>query len=508
MRVLFASSEAYPLAKTGGLADVSAALPMALTALGVDVRLVLPGYPGAIDAAANKAVCAEFNDFDGAGRIRIISARTPDTGLPIWLVDCPSLFRRSGGLYQDGDGRDWPDNALRFGVFSRIAARLALGEIAPGWRADVVHANDWHTGPLPALLAAGGGARPGTLFTMHNLAFQGLFASDVYSRLGFPDDAALAHGLEFYGKISFLKAGIQYSDRLTTVSPTYAREILTPDFGCGLDGLLRVRNQDLTGILNGVDLRVWDPATDRHLPVSYGRHDLAGKRFCKRALQRELGLATTPDTPLIIFVGRMTEQKMADVVFGALPALLDRGAQVAVLGEGDPSLERRFERAGRDLSGKAAVRIGYNEPIAHRFLAGADILLHPSRFEPCGLTQLYAMRYGTLPVATSIGGLADTVVDANDETIRRGTANGFSFEGASAANLISCVDRALTLYRQPFAWRKVQVRAMSQDFGWEHSARAYLELYRRLAPDAAPEVELGSCGEPPIGNIASVASAG
>ena len=499
MRVLFVSSEIYPLAKTGGLADVSAALPKALSALGVEMQLLLPGYPKAIESAANKSVEAELADFMGAGPMRLISARTPDTSLPIWLVDCPLLFRRSGGPYQDENGQDWPDNALRFAVFDHVAARLSLGLISADWRADIVHANDWHAGLLPAILAGTSGQRPATIFTMHNLAFQGLFPADLYPQLGLTVDNLIPDGLEFYGNISFLKAGISYSDRLTTVSPTYAREILTSEYGCGLEGLLQRRAKDLVGILNGADYRIWDPATDTHFPANFNVQNIAGKSVCKMALQAELGLEVDSEAALVVFVSRITEQKMADVVAETLPSIIENGAQCALLGNGDRLLEERFKLAARHHPGRIALRIGYEEPLAHRFLAGGDILLHPARFEPCGLTQLYAMRYGTLPVVRNTGGLCDTVVDATDHSVRHGIATGFAFESANSADLLHCIERALALYRQPLAWRKMQRQAMAQDFGWSESARRYLALYRDLAPQP---VEISEPADPILEQVA------
>ena len=489
MRVLFVSSEIYPLAKTGGLADVSAALPKALTALGVEMQLLLPGYPQALESAANKSVKIEFADFMGAGPMRLISARTPDTALPLWLVDCPSLFQRFGGLYQDEDGQDWPDNAQRFAVFNHVAARLSLGLLLPNWRAHIVHANDWHAGLLPAILAGTSGQRPATVFTMHNLAFQGLFPADFYPQLGLPGDSLIPDGLEFYGKISFLKAGISYSDRLTTVSPTYAREILTAEYGCGLEGLLQHRAKDLVGILNGADYQIWDPATDAHLSANFNLQNIAGKRMCKTALQAELGLEADSEAALVVILNRITEQKMADVVAAALPRIIETGAQCAVVGDGNRLLEERFELAARHHPGQIAVRIGYDEPLAHRVLAGGDILLHPARFEPCGLTQLYAMRYGTLPVVRNTGGLCDTIVAATDRSLRQGAATGFVFESTNSDDMLHCIERALALYRQPLAWRKVQRQAMAQDFSWSESARRYLALYHDLAPQTATIIE-------------------
>ena len=486
MRILFASSEIYPLAKTGGLADVSSALPQALVALGADVELIMPGYADALDAAANKSVRVELEDVIGLGPVRLIHALTPDAGLPVWLVDCPRLFGRAG-LYQDEHGRDWPDNAQRFAVFDHVAARLAAGQLVPGWSADVVHANDWHAGLLPLILANLGGKTPASVFTMHNLAYQGLFPAHHYSSLGLPAQAFCPDGLEFYGQISFLKAGIRYADRLTTESPTYAQEILSPEQGCGLENLLKSRASLLSGILNGIDHRVWDPASDPHLASSYTARDLRGKRACKVALQRELGLESSETTPLVAYLSRMADQKMSDVVVGACPEILSRGLQLAVLGRGDPAIENGLRASVQRCPEKAAVRIGYEESLAHRLLAGADILLHPSRFEPCGLTHRYAMRYGTLPVVRRTGGLADTVVGCAEATMHDGTANGFTFDDATAQDMLGCLDRALALYRQPVAWRRIQRQAMQRYHGWEAAARQYMEIYRRLAPEVGLE---------------------
>ncbi|MDE2167192.1 MAG: glycogen synthase GlgA [Alphaproteobacteria bacterium] len=484
MRVLFVSSEIYPLAKTGGLADVSAALPRALAALGVEVHLVLPGYPKAMQSAANKVVAAEFPNLIGTGAVRLISGRTPDSGLPIWLVDCPALFRRPGGLYQNEAGREWPDNAQRFALFNHVVARLSLGQLVPEWRADIVHANDWHAGLAPALLAGAGGPRPATVFTMHNLAFQGLFPAAAYPELGLSDHRVGPDELEFYGKISFLKAGIRYSDRLTTVSPTYAQQILTAEYGCGLEGLLQTRASDLVGILNGADYRVWNPATDAHLPANFNPHNLIGKQDCKAALQEEFGLEVDPRIPLVVFMSRITDQKMADVVAAALPEIVASGAQCVLLGDGDRHLEGEIHSAAHGHAGWVVARNNYEEPVAHRLLGGGDILLHPARFEPCGLTQLYAMRYGTLPIVRSTGGLSDTVVDASATNLNEGTATGFAFEQPTAAEMLDCLKHALALYRQPLVWRRIQRKAMAQNFGWADSALRYLALYRGLVSDA------------------------
>jgi starch synthase len=485
MRVLFVSSEIYPLAKTGGLADVSAALPRALATLGVDVRLVLPGYPGALQAALDKTVQAQLRNFSGQDLTRVISARMPDSGLPVWLVDCPSLFDRDGGPYQDLDGNDWPDNAERFAHLSRVAALIANGAMVPGWCADVVHSNDWHTGLLPLLLKAAGGRRPATLFTIHNLAFQGLFPQRSLSAFGLADDLFTPDGLEFHGQISFLKAGIRFSDRLTTVSPSYAREILTPEFGCGLDGLLRSRACDLEGIVNGVDCEVWDPATDAHLPATFDCGSMAGKQHCKAELQRELGLDTAPDTPLVLWASRITHQKMADTALQILPALLQRNIQFALIGEGDEATESRFIDLAASHPQQMAVRIGYDEPMAHRFYGASDLLLHPSRFEPCGLTPLYGMRYGAVPIVRSVGGLSDTIVDADPSAIESGSATGFAFREETPGAMLDCVDRALAAHVQPAVASKIRRQGMARDSSWSESARRYLAVYRELAPQAA-----------------------
>lgn len=495
MRVLFVSSEIYPLAKTGGLADVSAALPAALTGMGVEMRLLMPGYPQALGAAANKSVQAEFTDVDGAGTARLVAARMPDTGLPVWLIDSPTLFDRPGGLYQDEQGGDWHDNACRFGFFSRVAAWLARGDLVPEWRPDVVHANDWHTGLIPLYLQLGRGGGPPTLFTIHNMAFHGQFPESVFASLGLPAEVFSPNGIEFFGGVSFLKAGIRYSDHVTTVSPSYAQEILRPEGGCGLDGLLRHRANDLSGILNGIDYRLWDPGRDPCLPSHFSQADMSGKRICKAALQQELGLTAASDVPLIIYLSRITDQKMADGVLDTLPTILERGVQVAVHGRGEPVLERRFREIGQLCPTHLSVRIGYDESLAHRLLAGADMLLQPSRFEPCGLTQLYALHYGTLPIVHGVGGLADTVVDADTQTLRLGSASGFVFRVPNADAMLACIDRALALYHQPVAWRQLQRRAMRQDLSWDASAEQYLELYRRLAPEAVP-VDAAATDEP------------
>ena len=474
MRVLFVTAEAYPLAKTGGLADVSRALPIALMGRGVDIHLLIPGYPGAFTRVEKPRFVAKLDPILGVSDGMLVSGTVPDTELPVWLVDAPSLYRRTGSLYQDENGQDWPDNALRFAYLSHVAAKLAMGRTKLAWRPDVVHANDWHAGLLPLLLSMETAPRPRSVFTTHNMAFQGNFPATALPIVDVPQDDFTTDGFEFYGQVSFLKAGLRYADRVTTVSPNYAKEILTAEFGCGMEGVLQARAGNFSGILNGIDDGLWDPATDYHLPQNYRASDISGKRVCKTALQRELGLPVSAETPLIGFVSRFTQQKMADVILEAIPWIVERGAQFALVGEGDPALEAAFAKL---QAPGVSVTIGYEEPLAHRLQAGSDILLAPARFEPCGLTQLYGLRYGALPVVRRTGGLADTVVNTNSSTLADRTATGFVFEEADLPSLVDAIGRALALYDEPLAWRRLQLQAMAQNFSWDASAEKYLALY-------------------------------
>jgi starch synthase len=489
------TSEVFPLVKTGGLADVSAALPAVLNELGIDTCLLLPGYRQAIARAANLQEVARLGDVLGCGETRLLAACLPDSGVPVWLVDCPALYDRAGGVYQDEGGSEWHDNALRFAMLSHVAARIADGLSEDFWRPDIVHSHDWHAALLPVLMATRPRPRPATVLTVHNLAYQGVFGPEQFDRLGLNHPQAYA-ALEFYGRLSFLKAGIAFADALTTVSPTYAREILSPEYGCGLDGLLRERAHLLTGIMNGVDYRVWDPAHDLHLTRTYSSRRISAKRACKIALQKEMALDPSPDTPLIAFTSRLAHQKMPDIVLEAVPALLAEDVQFAFLAEGEAGYESGFRDLAARYPGRVSVCIGYEEARAHRMLAGADVLLHPSRYEPCGLAPIYAMRYGTLPIVRRSGGTADSVVDAIEHTIHCETATGFAFERPTADDLVACVHRTLVLYHQPVAWRKIQLCAMRQDFGWERPAQAYVELYRSLvAGSAAAEVHAPATSE-------------
>ncbi|KIL98570.1 Glycogen synthase ADP-glucose transglucosylase [Paramagnetospirillum magnetotacticum MS-1] len=483
MRVLFVSSEVFPLVKTGGLADVSGALPAALTESGEDVKILLPGYPEAIKASGAKKSVGSLGDPFGLGaEVQLLSGKLPDSGVPVWLVDCPALFERDGGPYQDLQGRDWPDNALRFALLSWTAAHLCTEHSPVKWRPQVLHANDWQAGLAAAYLQAWNVAqRPATVFTIHNIAYQGQFPPEMVARLGFPPEMYAMEGFEYYDTLSFLKAGLFYSDRITTVSPRYAKEIQTPAFGCGMDGLLSYRAADLTGILNGADYQVWNPATDPHLDHPFAPGDAAGKARNKAALQAELGLAQDPDAPLMVIVSRLNDHKGMDLVLAALPNILRLGAQVAVVGTGDRPLEDGFRAAAAAHPAQVAARIGYSEPLAHRMMAGGDMLLMPSRFEPCGLTQFYAFRYGTVPVAHATGGLADTLVDTGYDTLMTGKANGFVFEHCNAGAFQWAVERAVGLYAKKDQWTRIVKACNAQDFGWSRSAALYRELYKSLA---------------------------
>jgi starch synthase len=415
-----------------------------------------------------------------SGGARLQRGRLPACGTPANLTDAPGFYLRDGGPYADDAQRPYPDNHLRFALLGWAAAALAHG-LDGDWQPALVHAHDWHAALAPAYLHAAapdGRPRP-SVFTVHNLAYQGLFPADAFAALGLPAAHFDMHGVEFHGQLSFMKAGLYFADRITTVSPSYAREIQSPEQGCGLDGLLRARAHALTGILNGVDETVWNPATDALIAARYEPGHLAGKTRCRTALQRELGLARTAAAPLFCVVSRLTEQKGLHLVLQALPALRARGAQFALLGSGDPALEAGFaEAAAADPEG-IAVRLGYDEAFAHRLIAGSDVILVPSRFEPCGLTQLYGLKYGTLPLVRRVGGLADTVADTRLETIDT-DATGFVFDSFSAEGLLTAADRAFALHARKADWKRVRQRAMERPSGWQRAADEYLALYRQL----------------------------
>lgn len=478
MRVLFVTSEAHPLAKSGGLADVCHALPVALRSAGADVRLVLPGYDCAVQRLENPRIAARLSPDLGEQGAFLLAGNLPQYDIPVWLVCVPGLYGTEGGLYRDTNGHDRADNARRFAYFARVASQLAMGRISD-WKADVVHAHDWHTGLVPLFLSQEG-SRPSTLFTIHNLAFQGNFPAGAMAEAGIPDRFFSSDGVEFYGQVSFLKAALRFSDKIATVSAKYRQEILTEEFGCGLHGLLQARQSDLIGILNGIDMAAWNPETDPALIQRYNAQSISGKRLCKADIQHALGLDVDPNVPLLGFVSRISHQKMADILPDVVPHIVASGAQLAVVGNGDAGMERAL----RDIAGRLAGTVAfadYRESLAHRLQAGADILLAPARFEPCGLTQMYALRYGTVPIVRRTGGLAESVTDATEETMQAGTATGFVFDDATTAGLTEAMARALALYREPLAWRRIQLTGMNQDFHWGRSASQYIALYEQLS---------------------------
>jgi starch synthase len=479
MRVLHAAAELFPWVKTGGLGDVLAALPPAMAALGIDARLVLPGFSALLDALALTEVGRLRTPF-AAERVRIARARLPDTEVSAYLVDHPAFYDRPGSPYQAADGTDWPDNHRRFALLGWTAAALAQGA-DPQWRPDILHCHDWHAGLAPAYLRAAASSVP-SIFTVHNLAYQGFFPAALFPDLALPGSFFSVDGVEFYGGLSFIKAGLFYADWLTTVSPTYAQEIQAPAFGWGLDGLLRARAASLTGILNGVDPRIWSPEADMLLPRTYTIDRAgAGKAAAKAALQRRFGLAEGAEpVPLFGMVTRLTAQKGCDLLLAALPGLIALGGRLVLLGSGDAALEAGFAAAAQAYPGQVGVVLGYDEQLSHLIVAGSDSIVVPSRFEPCGLTQLYALRYGTLPLVRRTGGLADTVIDANAVTLTDGTATGFSFDEETPQALLAALQRAMELYGDLAAWQRVMRRAMTRDFSWTAAARGYTALYGEL----------------------------
>ena len=475
VRVLSVTSEIYPVVKTGGLADVTGALPGALAHEGVELRSLVPGYPAVMRALHKAAPVLTLPDLFG-GPARLLAGTA--SGLALYALDAPHLYDRLGSPYAGPDGADWPDNLARFAALSQVGAMLGRGE--GGWAPDVVHAHDWQAALAPAYLHFGGGTRPATVTTVHNLAFQGRFPADMFGTLGLPDAAWSIDGLEFYGGIGTLKAGLLLSDAITTVSPTYAAEITTPEGGMGLDGLLRSRAADLRGILNGLDTGVWDPAADPHIAAQYSVARLRRRPRNKAALQATAGLAPDPSALLFGVVSRLTEQKGMDLLLAAVPALLSHGAQLVVLGSGDAWLERGLAAAAAAHPGRVAAVIGFDESLAHAVQTGADAVLVPSRFEPCGLVQMSALRYGAVPVVARVGGLSDTLIDANPAGLAAGVATGLTFSPAALPALEGALARAAALWARPTEWAQMQRNAMRSEVGWAGPAREYAALYKQV----------------------------
>jgi len=484
MKVLFASSEVWPLIKTGGLGDVSYSLPKALQELGQDVKVILPAYRDVLQSCTDLKILGWMDSPFGyhTPAIRLVEAHHKQFDKPIWLVDCQALFDRQGNPYSNADGQDWFDNAERFTQFSWAVAQIATGQVLADWQADVVHANDWQCGLIPAFLDSFH-YRPKRVFTIHNLAFGGNFTQQQFKSLKLPDAWWSSEGVEFFGGFSMLKAGLIYSDAITTVSPTYAKEICTPAFGYGMDGILSSRSYKLSGILNGIDEAIWDPAKDSYIPHHYSVNAIQpGKQKNKHALlyeHLENVSGEMLEAPLFGMVSRLTEQKGVDIITKAIPTMLKQSnANFVLMGSGSAYFEQVIQDLRDQYPNRVFCYLGYSEKMAHLVEAGSDIFLMPSRYEPCGLNQMYSLRYGTLPLVTNTGGLADTVVDASEDNLTKGVANGFKMHSSDTNTLLSTMQRAVDLYEDKSTWSSVQKTAMNGDFSWQISAEKYLALYQ------------------------------
>lgn len=478
VRVLGVTSEIYPIVKTGGLADVAGALPAALRGHGVEMRSLVPGYPAVTRALRDAEEVLHWGDFFG-GPIRLLAGS--GDGLDLFVLDAPHLFARPGNPYLGPDGHDWLDNGLRFAALARMAAEIGLGAV-PAFVPDIVHAHDWQAALAPAYLHYASHSRPGTVMTIHNMAYQGKFAYEMLGAFGLPEHSFHLHGVEYYGGIGFLKAGLQFADRITTVSPTYAQEIQTDEGGMGLGGLLRDRSGVLSGILNGIDTTVWDPATDTHIAYRYSRDELQFRAANKAALQRQFNLEPSADRLLLGVISRLSWQKGLDLLLDAMPTVLGEGMQLALLGSGDRDLQDRYQAAARANPGRISVVIGYDEILAHLIQAGSDALVVPSRFEPCGLTQLCALRYGAVPIVSRVGGLADTVTDIGAADASGQAATGFQFGPVTSEGLAGALRKANLAFHDRLTWRRLQQSGMATDVSWRNRAGEYATLYRDIAP--------------------------
>lgn len=476
MNVLSVASEIFPLVKTGGLADVAGALPIALAGKGVAMRSLVPGYPAVMEALGRKKTVLNYPLLHG-GKASVLAARVGE--LDLLVLDAPHLFDRpGGGPYGDAAGRDWPDNWRRFAALSQVGGDIAGGAVA-GYLPDVVHAHDWQAAMTLAYMRYGKAAGTPSVMTVHNLAFQGQFAAGIFGELGLPAQAMTVDGVEYYGGVGFLKAGLQAAWAITTVSPTYAQEIRRPEFGMGLDGLINLRSADLYGIVNGIDTDIWNPATDRHLAATYGAADLETRAKNRAAVEERFNLQGD-ESPIVCVVSRLTWQKGMDILAGAVDGIVAAGARLAVLGSGDPGLEGALLAAAARHRGRVGVLIGYDEALSHLMQGGCDAILIPSRFEPCGLTQLYGLRYGCVPVVARTGGLADTIIDANEAAVSANAATGFQFSPNSGEALLHAVHRMAQAHRDPAVWSSIQRQGMKADVSWNRSAERYVELYRLL----------------------------
>lgn len=484
MKILFATPECAPWVKTGGLGDVSGALPPMLERLGHSVRVLMPAYSGMqLEGDITDSV-----DLPADGRwpaAQLMTVRTP--ALTLALLSCPPLYDRPGGPYLTPEGHDHDDNAWRFGFLAHVAARIGMpASPLAGWQADVVHANDWPTGLAPMYLADWRGSLPqhqraASVITIHNIAFQGVFPMHLADRLGVPWHWRGIDGVEFWGRLSMLKAALQFSDAITTVSPTYAQEIRTEQFGAGLQGVLQAQSHKLTGILNGIDTQLWDPQADTLIERRYGPIDVASKHSNKIALQDRSGLAVRERAMLFGVVSRLTSQKGIDLVLDAVDAIVARGGQLVVLGQGEPALHEALRAAAQRHPQDVAVDFGFSEQLAHRIEAGIDCFLMPSRFEPCGLNQMYSQAYGTPPIVAPVGGLKDSVVDVDADPVN---GSGFVMRSCDAQGLADALDRAFDAYADPAIWERIQRNGMARHFGWQERAAQYVQVYERAIGSA------------------------
>ncbi len=475
IEVLSVASEVYPLIKTGGLADVAGALPLALAETGVTMRTLVPGYPAVVAKLTGGREVAQFDDLFGF-RGRLIAGRVD--GLDLIVLDVPALYDRPGNPYVGPEGWDWPDNWKRFAALSWVASELGLG-LVDGYRPQIIHAHDWQAGLVPAYVKYGPSATLKTVMTVHNMAFQGTYGADVFGQLRLPPHAFSVEGVEYYGGVGYLKAGVECADVVTTVSPTYAAEIRTPAFGMGLDGLLSHRSHTVFGVLNGIDMNAWDPATDKALTRNYTANSLHHRAENKVAVQERFGLEQS-NGPLFVVVSRLTWQKGIDLLAGCIDMIVAAGGQLAVLGSGEAELENAVRGAAMRHPGQVGLVTGYNEELSHLLQGGGDVILVPSRFEPCGLTQLYALRYGAIPLVSRVGGLNDTVIDANVAALQAEVATGVQFSPPSEAALADAIKRVLALYADEKLWKKMQRRGMKSDVSWQASAAKYAALYASL----------------------------
>lgn len=479
MKILFASAEAHPLIKTGGLADVAGSLPRAIRNLRHDIRVIIPAYQNILQQSGKFTLVAHLSLEGISQPVRILSGKLPGSTVTLYLVDSPGHFDRSGNPYTMKPDTVWPDNAERFTAFCRTIEAIALDQARLDWQPDIVHCNDWQTGLVPPLLHRHA-QRPATIFTIHNLAYQGLFDWKTFKKLQLPADFWSMDAMEFHNQFSFIKGGLVFADWVTTVSPTYALEIQTAEFGYGLEGLISHREDSLTGIVNGVDYAVWNPGRDLHIPVQFNARSLTHKLENKRALQEHFSLPVDNSIPVFATISRLVEQKGIDLIIDIVPDLVKEGAQLVILGSGDSQLEKAILKAAAKHPQHVSAYLGYDEALAHHIEAGADIFLMPSRFEPCGLNQIYSQRYGTVPVVRHTGGLVDTVTDTTPATLEDKTATGFSFQETTATALWSAIERALDCYREPDTWEQIIRAGMKQDFSWKRSAQLYIELYETV----------------------------